>query len=243
MKRIVLALAALCLIATGANSYWQSRVQVSVGSAPVGPPTFTEQPSIQSFTGSFPNYSATVSIGTASSNTLVCSMFYALTNGTFTAADFNGVSATLTMVGSDGPSNTKWAIACGNVTTGTSATLNVTSTDSFFGTAIATWTADQTQFVSTTPVVALNSSPTSPVTTTINVLAGGAVLAMGIPNGGTGISPSFTTPNTIGITTDESATFTVAGTKNNSSALTPGSASATSGGTPDNYVLGLAAFR
>lgn len=31
VKRLILAAAALCLIATGANSYWQSRLQVSVG--------------------------------------------------------------------------------------------------------------------------------------------------------------------------------------------------------------------
>lgn len=34
MKRIVLALVALCLIATGANSYWQSRLQVAIGGVP-----------------------------------------------------------------------------------------------------------------------------------------------------------------------------------------------------------------
>lgn len=46
MKRLVLAFLALCLIATGANSYWQSRLQVAIGGAPPSTTTFDPNPAV-----------------------------------------------------------------------------------------------------------------------------------------------------------------------------------------------------
>lgn len=50
MKRIAIALVGLCLLATGANSFWQSRQQVSIGGAP---PAYTGPGDVAGWSGAY----------------------------------------------------------------------------------------------------------------------------------------------------------------------------------------------
>lgn len=203
-----------------------SRAALDASVALPGPPTFTFQNVAAPSAGSASPTWGPATVSSLSANSLVC--FMAEFDNSVGAtpelsATINGVSASYSSFGQSTVSGRNFFLSCANVTTGTSVTLTVNYTSTVFNASGAgVYTADKTQFVSTTPTVVPITEGTTGTTITsspnFSMPAGGAILAEGTAFGGTSSGTGFTTPNTPPLTNDSSFGPVFFGSKSNASA-------------------------
>lgn len=167
--RWLFALAAiLCLFSTGAKPYWQSRLQVSVGT--VASPAYTFRNT--NFTsGSTSAQTASIDIGTASADRLVIVAIQYQNTPVVTSVTANSVTLNLDIAKTTNPSS---AIYSGLVTTGSgpqNIVVNYVSAG-FTARGLAVWTA--TGLSST---VVKNTASSANQNMSINITAGDFLFA------------------------------------------------------------------
>lgn len=217
------------------------------GAALPGPPTFVNTGFTNSASGSFPNYTASIPIGSAAANRRVFVLFIAVTGVTSTfSGTINGVPATFTFIDTQSASASETWLATAVVPSGTgNVDFNITASNTFFGFGAAVWTATDTDLISSVPfgISTTQNAGGDFATGLVNVPAQGSVIAFYNSFGQSGTDQDFTTPNSIGVVFE--ARFGIvgaAGVKNNASAETNGSVTGTATGS-GNPLITLASFR
>ena len=188
------------------NSIGNSNVAAAASFATIGSaPALTFATSVQSTPSGSTATATGVSIGSAFSTRLVIVMWRRNFNQTMTSATIGGVAcsgATGGMVdhqdttGNGGDQGVFWAL----VPTGTTATIVLTNSGTFFSTPHFTvYTVDSAFLSSTTPVTSftMGGGPNTGLTATVNVLAGGFVLVGYEDNAGSGGNPGVTSSPTL----------------------------------------------
>lgn len=229
MKRYLLSLALLCLVATGAHAYWQSRAQVAIsGGGLPGPPVFTFTDIQSGSTSTNVCTSNSLAIGTATANRRVYVFAIDAATGSSpqaaTGATLNGGTIptdVFQVIGTTATSGMDVYLISAVVPSGTTATVELT---------YPTATSNSARFgVYTVDATTLNSR--FPVATAQNVIASGTT------------NPA--SANTFGIATSTAGSAILAGFMSHGGAstdetITSSDASLSTDGTFGNQMVGHA---